>query len=168
MIRIFGAALLLLSCCGFGFSLSVSHRKELDMLRTLKKAVQEMEWELKYRMTELPELCILAGNMTGGVLKDIFMELANKMKNREVMDISACFNGIIGQKELPRRVRRNLRQLSVHLGRFDLDGQLQGLEAIRQQCCIDIMELKENSRERLHSYQVIAACMGTALVILLI
>lgn len=168
MIRFLGAAFLMAGCGGFGFSLAAACRREARMLRRLVMALQEMEWELKFRMTQLPELCRIAGNATGGILKEIFTEFAGMLDRQEVMDISGCFNAIISRRELPRSVRKNLRQLGAVLGRYDLEGQLQGLEIIRHQCRNDLKKLEENSVQRLRSYQTLALCAGAALAILFI
>lgn len=168
MIRLLGAAFLMAGCGGFGFSLAAAYRREAGMLRRLINALQEMEWELKFRMTQLPELCRIAGDAAGGILRDIFGEFSLRLDRQEVMDISGCFNAIIGRRELPRSVRKNLKQLGAVLGRYDLEGQLQGLEMIRHQCRNDLKKLEENSVQRLRSYQTLALCVGAALVILFI
>ena len=120
MIRLVGAALLMAGCGGFGFTLAAAHRREMGLLRRLINALQEMEWELKYRMTELPDLCRIGGDAAGGTLREIFRELAGKLDRREAVEISGCLNGILNKQELPRRVRRNLKQLGRSLGRFAL------------------------------------------------
>lgn len=168
MIRLLGAAFLMAGCGGFGFSLATAYRREAGMLRRLINALQEMEWELKFRMTQLPELCRIAGDAAGGILREIFGEFALRLDRQEVMDISGCFNAIISRRELPRSVRKNLKQLGAVLGRYDLEGQLQGLEMIRHQCRNDLKKLEENSVQRLRSYQTLALCAGAALVILFI
>lgn len=168
MIRLMGAALLMAGCGGFGFSLAAAYRREMGLLRRLINALQEMEWELKYRMTELPDLCRIAGDAAGGTLRDIFLELAGKLDRQEVMDISGCLNGILMNRDLPRQVRRNMKQLGRSLGRFDLEGQLQGLQAVRQQCRKDLQNISENSVQRLRSYQTLALCAGAALAILFV
>lgn len=168
MIRLLGAAFLMAGCGGFAFSLAVAYRREAGMLRKLINVLQEMEWELKFRMTQLPELCRIAGDAAGGILRDIFGEFSLRLDRQEVMDISGCFNAIIGRRELPRSVRKNLKQLGAVLGRYDLEGQLQGLEMIRHQCRNDLKKLEENSVQRLRSYQTLALCAGAALVILFI
>ena len=138
------------------------------MLRRLISVLREMEWELKYRMTELPELCQIAADTSTGSLRVVFQELAEKLRRREVSDISGCLNGILMKRELPKRVRKNMKQLGSTLGRYDLEGQLQGLEAVRYQCGKDLEELEENSTQRLRNYQILALCAGAALVILFI
>lgn len=168
MIRLLGAALLVTGCGGFGFSLAAACRREMRLLRRLIHALQEMEWELKYRMTELPELCQIAGDAAGGILKEVFQELSGRLSRNEVTDISGSLNSIIYRKELPGRVRKNLRQLGASLGRFDLEGQLQGLECVRRQCRKDLQALEEGSAMRLRNYQTLALCAGLALAILFI
>ena len=168
MIRLVGAALLMAGCGGFGFTLAAAHRREMGLLRRLINALQEMEWELKYRMTELPDLCRIGGDAAGGTLREIFRELAGKLDRREAVEISGCLNGILNKQELPRRVRRNLKQLGRSLGRFDLEGQLQGLQAVRQQCRKDLKDLSENSVQRMRNYQTLALCAGAALAILFV
>lgn len=168
MIRLAGAVLLLAGCSGFGFSMAAASRREMRMLRSLIHGIQEMEWELKYRMTALPELLRMGADAAGGVLRQILRELAGKLDSRETEDISGCLNGILARQQLPGRVRKNMKQLGRSLGRFELEGQLQGLQAVRLQCRKDLRELEENSAQRLRNYQTLAICAGAALVILLI
>ena len=85
-----------------------------------------------------------------------------------VTDISGTMNQLLSRQDLPRRVRRNLRQLGMSLGRFDLEGQLQGLEAVRRQCRQDLAALEENSGQRLRNYQTLALCAGAGLAILFV
>lgn len=168
MIRLLGAAVLLAGCGGFGFSLGASNRREARELRQVKKAVQEMEWELKYRMTELPELCGLVAAAAGGQVGKVFASLAEKLTLGEVEDLSGSFQGILANLELTRPCRKNLRLLGSSLGRYDLEGQLLGLEAVRHQCEKDLLSLEEGGRQRIRSYQTLTLCAGAALAILLL
>ena len=56
--------------------------------------------------------------------------------------------------------------LGASLGRFDLQGQLQGIESVRAQCRKDLAELEDNRDQRLRSYQTLGLCAGCALAIL--
>lgn len=166
MMRYIGAALLVGGCGGFGLSLTSACRREKTMLRQLMNALQEMEWELKFRITELPELCRIAGAAAGGKLKPVFWELAGKLDAGEVTDISGSFNAILNSKDLPRRVRKHLNQLGRSLGRFDLEGQLQGLQAVRLECRKDLKVLEERGPEQLRCCRTLLLCAGAALAIL--
>ena len=166
MIRILGAAMLVGGCCGFGCILARNHHREVRQVRQLRKAVQEMQWELKFRMTALPELCMLAGQAAGEPLKHLFFNFSKQLDSREVTDLSACFNGMLMNEDLTRRVKALLRQLGDCLGRFDLEGQLQGLEEVRQQCVHELKELEEKTPDRLKNYRTLAVSAGVVLAIL--
>lgn len=167
MIRMIGAVILMAGCSGFGFSLACSHRKEAAMLRKLIHAIQEMEWELKYRMPDLADLCSVAASAAGGRCADIFRELSEKLRNNEIVDIAGSMNSMINHSELPRSLKRNMRRLASSLGRYDLEGQLEGLALARHQCKYDLNKMEDNSTQRLRNYQTLALCAGAALVILL-
>ena len=96
----------------------------------------------------------------------LVFELADRLSRNEVTDISGAMNQLVACHELPGRVRRNMRQLGTSLGRFDLEGQLQGLDAAKQQCRKDLIELQENAPQRIRNYQTLALCAGAALAIL--
>lgn len=167
MIRILGAAAVIVACGGFGFSLTMLTRKECAMLRILIRIIQEMQWELKYRMTGLPELCRLAGESGCGTIREVFCAMAQKLECREVVDVSAAFLSEVNKREFPRKVHRNLKQLGQSLGRYDLEGQLQSLETVRQQCRTDLTVLESEGKEQMRCYQTLTVCAGVALVILL-
>lgn len=166
MIRLIGAVLLLTGCSGFGLVLATAHRREIRLLRKLLHGIQEMSWELKYRMTALPDLCLIGAEASCSPVSDVFKELADRLSRNEVTDISGAMNQLVACHELPGRVRRNMRQLGTSLGRFDLEGQLQGLDAAKQQCRKDLIELQENAPQRIRNYQTLALCAGAALAIL--
>ena len=54
------------------------------------------------------------------------------------------------------------------LGRFDLEGQLQGLESVRIYCREQLDELSKDRDVRLRSYQTLGLCAGAALAILFV
>ena len=54
------------------------------------------------------------------------------------------------------------------LGRFDLDGQLLGLEAVRVYCQEQLSEMSKDRDVRLRSYQTLGLCAGAALAILFV
>ena len=59
-----------------------------------------------------------------------------------------------------------MKQLAQCLGRYDLEGQLQGLETVRQQCRTDLRELESERKEQMRNYQTLAVCAGASLAIL--
>jgi len=161
-----GAALVFLSCGGFGITLCASHRTEETMLRQLVSVLDYMQCELQYRLTPLPELCRAAGLQAKGSLRQIFLNIAGELEYRLTPDVSSCVNTAMENSCLPPKTQHNLRLLGNSLGRFDLEGQIKGLEAVRQQCREDIDGLTADRASRFRSYQTLSLCAGAALVIL--
>lgn len=168
MLRFAGAALLMAGCGGFGYTLTAAYRRELRQLRALLQGVQEMEWELKYRLTELPGLCRVGASAAGGELRVLLRELADRLDSCAVSEISGCLNGLLEKRDFPPTVDKNLRLLGQSLGRFDLEGQVEGLRAVQHRCRQDLQVLEENSLQRQRSCRTLALCAGAALAILLL
>ena len=168
ILRTIGAVLLVGACGSFGFLMGAHYRREIQMLRQLLGALQEMECELKYRLTPLPELCIIAGWASRGKLRALFRCLGQTLECGACTEISGCMNGLLQTMDIPPRTGKCLKELGKSLGRFDLEGQLQGLQAVKGQCRKYLEEMESHRTERTRSYQTLGLCAGAALVILLV
>lgn len=162
-----GAVLVVVGCGGFGFSLAACQRKEEGTLWQLIAVLQYMECELQYRLTPLPELCRQAGKESGGALRDLLLNLSGELERQISPDAAGCMKEALKKsREFPQRTRNILLQLGRSLGRFDLPGQIQGLEAVRSTCQLELEALEKNRDVRLRSYQTLGLCAGAALTIL--
>jgi len=167
--RWIGAILILASCTGCGFSIAAGKRKEEKLLHQLLQILQMMESELRYRLTPLPELCLMAADEGKGILRDVFLNLHRELTCQKLPDAGSCMAAALKMsEEIPVRIRRILTHLGYSLGRFDLEGQLQGLQSIRSRCIDSLERIQKNRDERLRSYQTLGICAGAALVIVLI
>lgn len=165
----FGAVLIIAGCGGFGFSLAAAHQIQEKSLRKLIGILDFMSCELQYRMTPLPELCGAAGRDAGGSLGHLFQQFSDALLSSLSADVSdAMITTLKNSPELPEKTRDNLLLLGRSLGRFDLDGQLKGLEAVRASCRRDLEGFSANREARLRNYQTLSLCAGAALAILLI
>ena len=70
--------------------------------------------------------------------------------------------------EIPKRVRQAFEIMGSSLGRFDMEGQIKGLEAVRGFCRRELEGLSQNRDSRLRSYQTLGLCAGAALAILFV
>jgi stage III sporulation protein AB len=71
-------------------------------------------------------------------------------------------------KGLPEKTKGILLLLGRELGRFDIDGQIRGLDAVRLQCKDRLNALTQNKETRIRSYKTLGLCAGAAMVILFI
>lgn len=164
-----GAILIITSCSGCGFAIAAGKRREEKLLLQLMDILQLIERDLKYRLTPLPELCRIAAGESKGVLSTVFINLFRELNWRKQPDAGSCMYVAIQRSgDIPTKVRRLLVQLGHTLGRFDLDGQLQGIQSVQKRC-EDILEnIRKHRDEQLRSYQTLGICAGAALAIILI
>ena len=164
-----GAILIIVGCGGIGFGMALNYKREELTLRQLLKALEFMRCELNYRMTPLPELCKAVAAFSTGIVKNVFTKLAEELTAQVAPDAACCMLAVLKDcKSIPRKTADALAELGNTLGRFDLDGQMQGLSAVMQMCDRELQEMESNRTDRLRSYQTLGLCAGAALAILLI
>ena len=71
-------------------------------------------------------------------------------------------------ENLPLSTTEALRLLGKSLGRFDLEGQLQGIEQVRSHCRRELEALEAGRDQRIRGYQTLGVCAGAALAILFV
>lgn len=164
-----GAILIIAGCGGYGFLIAAGKRREERLLYQLENILQFMENELNYRLTPLPELCRKSAGEANGTLCTVFLNLFRELSWQKLPDAGSCMYAAIQRSgDIPAKVRRLLVQLGHTLGRFDLDGQIQGIQSVRKRCEEALTSLRSNREERLRSYQTLGICAGSALAIILI
>ena len=167
--KIVGATMIIVSCGAFGGSISASHKRSESSLRQLISALDYMQCELQYRLTPLPDLCMNVGREQKGSIGKFFHRLALELENQICPDVSSCVQAALTvTDQLPKSTFKALEILGSSLGRFDMDGQLLGLEQVRQFCREEVDTLAENREVRLRSYQTLGLCAGAALAILFV
>lgn len=162
-----GAVFIIVSCGCFGYAIASGYRRRERLLRQLLSILENMESELQYRLTPLPELARKTARETSGVLRDVFSNLARELDWQSEADAAGCMGAAMDKcHDLPPVLRRPLRQLGQTLGRYDLPGQVRGLEAVQDTCRRELLRLERGRDVRLRSYQTLGLCAGAALVIL--
>ena len=169
VLKIVGAILIVISCGGVGFKIAANCRCDENGLEQLVKILDFMHCELQYRLTPLPNLCKLVAADFHNMIGHIFEELAKEMELQNSHNIGQCITSIIASKKnIPTMTRKQMLQLGNSLGRYDLEGQLKGLEAVQKDSLRILNEMRNNRDVRLRSYQTLGLCAGAALAILFI
>lgn len=164
-----GAVFVFAACGGVGYSMAAAHRREEHFLRSLLELLNFMEHELQYKLTPLPQLCHLTADQANGILQEVFCNLEQELNWQTAPDACSCMYAALQKsREIPASVRRLLIQLGNSLGRFDLEGQISGLQAVHCRCSEEVAWCGKDREVRRRSYQTLALCAGAALVILFI
>lgn len=168
-IKLVGVILVIFGCGGVGFQIAVNYRQEEKALRQLVDILDFIECELQYRLTPLPGLCIQVSQVFREMPGRVFLELAKEIEARNISDVGGCMNAVLNRvKGIPPITGKELEMLGKSIGRFDLEGQIKGLEAVRQDCKRNLELLSCNRENRLRSYQTLGLCAGAALAILFV
>ena len=168
-VKLLGALLVVAASGGFGFLMASSYKRKIRLLQDLLEALDDMECELKYRSTPLPQLCRLSAKQGNGIIGRVLASLANQLDSQVSPDARRCMVAVLqDMDELDQPVRRIFEDLGENLGRFDMDGQLQGIAHAKASCRDRLASLQQNKEERLRSYQTLGLCAGAALAILFV
>lgn len=169
VLKLFGGIFVICGCGAFGFLMASAHKREAKCLQQLICALDFMACELQYRLTPLPSLCRQAASESTGVIRQVLTAFTQELEDQISPDVSKCMQSSLAKsKDLPPITRECFLTLGQTLGRFDLEGQLRGLESVRQMSRSKLEGLESNKEVRLRSYQTLGLCAGAALAILLI
>ena len=82
-------------------------------------------------------------------------------------DAERCMSAALSKhRDLPPISTEILEKFGHSLGKFDLQGQLKGINDIRSECKYHLDQLLSNKEQRLKAYRTLALCAGAALAIL--
>ena len=167
--KLIGALLVIVGCGGFGFLIAAGVKREERHLRELLEAMEFMTSELKYRMTSLPDLIYKASTYTSGALWQVFSALDRELTTQIAPNAEACLKAAMEKTEgVPVLTGKVLRMLGRSLGKFDLAGQISGINFVKEACRENLERLAKDRKERLRSYRTLGVCAGIALAILLL
>lgn len=168
-LKILGAILVIIGCGSFGFLISASDKKEENNLRQLCVVLEYMECELLHRLTPLPQLCRQAVTHCNGYVRSIFLNLGLQLESHNHPDVQSCMEDILVKTKGSTLITYSvLQKLGNSLGRFDLEGQVKGIQSVGEECNIHLKKLLRNQEVRLRSYKTLGLCAGAALAILFV
>ena len=169
ILKILGTVLIIASSAGFGFLLAVNHRSNIRGIYTLLNILDFMECELNYRLTALPQLCGQVSADHKNPIGILFGDLGHRLESIASPDVEQCMNlSLQKHPDIPDAVKPMLEALGKTLGRFDLNGQVQGIGAVRKSCRSALETLEKNKDDRIRGYKTLSLCAGLALAVLLI
>lgn len=169
MIKLAGVIIIVITCSGFGFWVATSYKNETIFLRQFLSVLNIMECELRYKRSSLPDLCHILVEHTTGSLRGVFLALSQHLMSYCASNAAVCMQDAVKTTlRIPSRARPLLILLGDSLGKYDLDGQLKGIDFVRKNCeeilAIQVQELNNCVR----TYKTLGICAGAALAILLL
>jgi stage III sporulation protein AB len=102
------------------------------------------------------------------MVRTFFTELARALDTQTAPDVQVCVYTLLTRMEPPKLLRRQLAELGATLGRFDLPGQLRGLEHAIRSAEEALRTVRDGAEGRRRSWQTLGLCAGAALAILFV
>lgn len=168
-LKLIGALCVIAACGGCGFMMAAQHLAKIRMLKNLIAALNHMECELQYRCTPLPQLCRQAGEQSQGKVRQILLLLSEELESQISPDAGRCMASVLDKLgDVDHTIYGIFMELGRTLGKFDMSGQLRGLENAHAICSEHLERLMENKDKRLRSYQTLGLCAGAAVAILFV
>lgn len=167
--RLLGCTFLLCACGGLGLGAARGLKLRVVQLRTLLGALEEMERELRCRLTPLPELLAGLGERTPGAAGRFFTLCAGGLDELEgpfsrVWDRALEDGGLCLEEE----DRQLLTELGGALGRYDAASQCEAIAQARSRLGENLAAAAER-RDRLgRVYGVLGLTAGAFLTIILL
>ena len=158
MIRMIGAALVVLSSGAVGFGFARAVKLQCAQLEGLLWALDTMQSEMSARLTPLAQLF---SGLSACRQKDVaafFAEAGRALSAQPYCTVPVCF----------KRGFQALYGLSLNLGRFDLESQLAAIERTKASVTAALLALQGQKRARCRSYETIGICAGLALAVMLL
>ena len=166
-LRLLGALLVVLGGGGIGLLKVLQYTREERALRQLSDVLSYMGSELEYRMTPLTELCRLTAMETNGCIRNFLERLRTELDNQVLPNAEICVHAaLVKQTDIPEKVRTCLLQWGMTLGKFDAEGQMNGIIQTKRMVTQELEELRRDRQCRLRSYQTLGFCAGAALAVL--
>lgn len=168
-IKILGAFLIIAGSAGVGYALSRNCRREEQALGELVRCLEWMICEMNYRMPPLASLFRGAADVCKGAVSQTMGQFAYELERQLTPNVDACmYAAIAAVPNLPEKTAEHLRSLGTSLGQFDLEGQIDRLQAASVLCKQDLQRMSNGRETRLRNYQTLGICAGVALVIIFI
>lgn len=167
-IRMCGAALTLLSGVLYAVKVTKEHRRKEACFEELQLILEHFVWQLQTNLSALSVCCQAAAGCGKGQMGTLFRQLALRLEQGSGADPGNCMEELVMAQNLPAQLRQRLFQLADTLGRYDLSGQIAGIQAVQALCRRDLQTLESERTKTVKSCRVLGLCTGAAVAILLL
>ena len=164
--KLAGMIFIVASAGSVGLGIARGLRKRCFLFQQLLQALQLLRNEIAFCGTPLPQIFALMAASCRGELETIFSETARSMDHGKTSPSEAMYKALKGCVD--RELTGLLLQLAAGLGKYDLEAQLNTVEAVREQVQTLLYSLEQERRTKSKTYETLGICTGLSLAILLV
>lgn len=169
--RFLGSLLLMVGAAGLGFGAVSQLRTHVAALRSLAGALEQMERELGFRLTPMPELMARLAREVQGPAGLVFSHCREHMNELGEKSFGQLWREAVEAESdllLTEQERQIMDALGDVLGRYDGDGQREALQSAARQLDECLKKAEEDQHRLGRVYTALGLGAGAMLVILLL
>ncbi len=168
MIRLVGAAMIILGAGSFGVAKTAQFYRQQRQLRAFLNALEILQCELDYTLYPLPKLCRITAERCERVCADFLRRYADSLDGGACRSAAAREALIAVKCVLPPDACIAVLELFSALGRYDLEGETNLLKLTQYRLKAALERGETEKRPMVKGYAVLGLCTGAAVAILLV
>ncbi len=168
MLRLIGAALILVGGGGVGMGAARELGRRSETLSSFLAALDQMEAELSFRLTPMPELLGRLSAESKGPVSAFFSRCREGLSSLGDTPFSQVWNQALQEEKLALlpEDRIPLEQLGAVLGQYDVEGQRNAMEGIRHRLGTCLETARETQGKIGRVYRALGISAGVLCVLL--
>lgn len=172
MIKIFGAVLIIAASTFIGFMVAEFTRKRLLQLKELEGALIQLENEIFFTRTALPEACLSVSNKSKYPINTLFKKVATLLNDNSSDSVYHAFHKTLDEEIeglcVAKEDKDILLDLAKALGESDLDGHKKVFNLAEHNLKTRIQSLEVNVDKNVKVYRYLGFSLGAAVAIILV
>ena len=170
MLKFLGAVLILTGGSSIGVCAAQELRQRSRILEQFLAALDQIQAELSFRLTPMPELLRRLGQESEEPLKTFFQTCEAGLSALGEVSFSVVWNRALQMEPLALlpEDRIPLEQLGAVLGRYDAEGQRTTLESVRVRLSQCLEDAREKQKKMGRVYRTLGVSAGVLCILLLL
>lgn len=172
MIRILGLALIVGAASAMGFMFSETLKRRLTQLRELQGALIQLENEIFYTRTALPEACLSVSEKSNYSVDKVFKKVSEVLSDNSTNSVYDAFVTALSCNEeyisLTKEDKDIILDLAKALGESDLEGHKKVFSLAEHRINSKVEELQSGVDKNVKMYRYLGFSLGAAVAIILI
>lgn len=172
MIKILGVIFIIAASSMMGFMFAEALRKRLLQLKDLRGALVQLQNEIFYTRTDLPEACAKVAQKSKYPINEIFENVSEQLEKNSTDSVYEAFKQALNLNEsklsLTKEDKEVLTDLSKALGDSDMEGHKKVFSLAEYNIKSKIEALEGNVDKNIKMYRYLGFSLGAAIAIILI
>lgn len=172
MFKLIGCILIIAASTAVGFMLAEGLKKRSLQLKEFQRAILQLENEIMYTLTALPEACQIVSKKSKEPIAHIFEKIALKLMNNECDSVHRAFFQVLEEAKNALFLNKDdiniILDLARTLGDSDIEGHRKVFQLAGNYLSKSISDAEINLAKGSKMYKYLGFSFGAAVVILLV